>query len=51
MKKKKQKEEKPVVEAIWITCRFCGTERIEEKAWVIEDLKTECPVCGTILEL
>ena len=36
--------------AVWIFCRSCGCEYIEEKEWITNDGFVECPVCNHRLE-
>lgn len=39
------------VPAVYIECRTCGLNYIEEKEWLFRDGKTECPYCRMILRL
>lgn len=44
-----KKKSKEIKVAVYITCRSCGCEYLEDKEWIIEDFKSECPVCGKTL--
>ena len=47
----KEKKARYTEQAIFITCRSCGCEYLESKEWFSGDNKTECPMCGNILEV
>ena len=49
-KTKKVKEEH-FEEAVWIVCRECGLEYIESKEWIMQDFKTDCPFCKSVLKV
>lgn len=37
--------------AIYIRCKECGFEYLEDKEWFIQNEETECPNCKSILEM
>ena len=47
--KKIKKPEEIIQRGVWVTCRECGTEFLEDKSWILEDGIVECPICGNKL--
>ena len=47
----KRKKKKAIGRALWIVCRYCGIEYLEEKESVKNDGYVECPNCGARLNL
>ena len=37
--------------AVWIYCRNCGCEYLEERQWVLADGLVECPNCKNKLRI
>lgn len=43
---------KEIVEkAVYVTCRSCGCEYLEQKEWIMNDFTTSCPACKVKLRL
>ncbi len=40
-----------ILQGVFITCRQCGCEYIEEKDWIKKDGRTKCPLCDSILKI
>ena len=44
-------KEQITVKAIYVVCRNCGCEYLEDKSWFKHDNKTKCPMCDNVLEM